>query len=476
MTHPVPRGRARRLAFALLVLTGLVLAACPSETAPEPSAVAKDTQLYTCGMHPEVINEGPGQCPICGMDLTPLRTKPGAGKSTKRSMVTIDPVVVQNMGVRLTEVKRGPVFRHVRTLGEIEVAEDEVSVVNLRYSGWVETIRVDETGSEVKRGQTLFGIYSPEVVTAQEELLLALRTEGPDGPRVRGARARLQNWNIPRSVIAAVEKDGVARRTVPVLAPRSGYVLHKNVVEGARINAGTDLYRIGSLQSIWVRTEVYEHDAAWVRAGQKAWMELSFAAGRQIVGEVDYVYPTLNARSRTLTVRLEFPNPGLELKPGMFATVLIETRKKEDALFIPTEAIIHSGERQLVFVARGIGKYEPRDIDTGVVGDRHITEVLSGLRQGERVVLSGQFLLDSESQLQEAINKLLEARLHGGSPAADPHAGHDHGAEDAMHTCPMHPEIEQMGPGSCPICGMDLVPMEPEATQPAEATQPGAAQ
>lgn len=514
MTALSPRRVLRLLTpLLLIVLAGSMLAACPGTAEPEASDSPGDTQLYTCGMHPEVINEGPGQCPICGMNLTPLRREANAGAEAPTGervvkywaapmdptyirdepgtspmgmdlvpvyedevpaagdAVSIDPVVVQNMGVRLTEVKRGTVFRHVRTLGEIEVAEDEVSVVNLRYSGWIERIKVDETGSEVRKGQTLFEIYSPEVVAAQDELLLALRTEGPDGPRVVGARTRLRNWDIPSSVIKGVESAGASRRTIPVLAPRAGYVLHKDVVEGARINAGMDLYRIGSLQSIWVRTEVYEHDAAWVRAGQKASMELSFAAGRQIVGEVDYVYPTLNAASRTLTVRLEFPNPGLELKPGMFATVLIETRKKDDALLIPTEAILHSGERQLVFVARGIGKYEPRDIDTGVVGDRHITEVLSGLREGERVVLSGQFLLDSESQLQEAINKLLAARLQGGAAAADPHAGHDQTAE-AMHTCPMHPEITQQGPGSCPICGMDLVPMEMEATQPGEATQP----
>ncbi len=451
------------LLLLLLATTGGL--ACGSGPAAQTASPAAAVGLYTCGMHPEVVQEGPGQCPICGMDLVPLREAPAAD-----SMVTIDPVVVQNMGVRLAPVKRGPIFRHVRTLGEIEVAEDEVSVVNLRYSGWIETIRVDATGVEVKKGQTLFEIYSPEVVGAQEELLLALRTEGPDGPRVRGARARLRNWDVPDAVVAAAEKAGEARRTVPVLAPRSGYVLDKQVVAGARVNAGSDLYRIGDLRSIWVRTEVYEHDAAWVRVGQKASMELSSAPGRQIVGEVEYVYPTLNQRSRTLTVRLEFPNPGLELKPGMFATVLIETRRKDDALVIPTEAILHSGERQIVFVSRAIGRYEPRDIDTGVVGDRHTTEVLDGLREGERIVLSGQFLLDSESQLQEAINKLLAARLARAS-GGDGHEGHAPEVPGRF-ACPMHPEIEQDGPGSCPICGMFLEPLAPEATQPTEVTRP----
>ena len=457
-----------RLSLVLLACLALFAAACTSGAGDAPAESAA-TVLYTCGMHPEVVNDGPGSCPICGMDLTPM-ARPAGG-----SLVSVDPVVVQNMGVRLAPVKRGPIFRHVRTLGEIEVAEDEISVVNLRYSGWIEKIRVDATGVEVKRGQTLFEIYSPEVVAAQDELLLSMRSEGADGPRSQAARSRLRNWDVPSSVIDGAIKDGASRRTIPVIAPRSGFVLHKNVVEGARVNAGTDLYRIGNLQSIWVRTEVYEHDAAWVKAKQKASMEMTFAAGRQIVGMVDYVYPTLNTKSRTVTVRLEFPNPGLELKPGMFATVLIETRRKDDALIIPTEAIIHSGERQLVFVSRGIGRYEPRDIDTGVVGDRHLTEVLDGLREGERVVLSGQFLLDSESQLQEAINKLLEARLQKAS--GEDHSAHEHArsVEDGMYDCPMHPEIVQQGPGSCPICGMFLEPMPPEASQPAEASQPSEA-
>ena len=502
----------KRLLPLLLLALALVAAGCNSD--PGASSDTAEAQLYTCGMHPEVINEGPGSCPICGMDLTPLRSAPSGARAAAPSgektikywvapmdptyisdspgkspmgmdlvpvyedelpaagdAVVIDPSVVQNMGVRLSKAKVGPIFRHVRTLGEIEVAEDEISVVNLRYSGWIERIRVDETGAEVRRGQTLFDIYSPEVVAAQDELLLALRTEGPDGPRVRASKTRLRNWNVPNSVIQGAIDSGEARRSVPVIAPRAGFVLHKNVVEGARINAGQDLYRIGNLQSIWVRTEVYEHDAAWVKEGQKAWMELSFAGGRQIVGEVSYVYPTLNTKSRTLTVRLEFPNPGLELKPGMFATVLIETRRKDDALIVPTEAIIHSGERQLVFVSRGIGRYEPRDIDTGVIGDRHLTEVIGGLRAGEDVVVSGQFLLDSESQLQEAINKLLAARLQTGSP--QPAEASQPAVE--RWTCPMHPEIQTAEEGTCPICGMDLVPMEIEATQPGEASQPGEA-
>jgi Cu(I)/Ag(I) efflux system membrane fusion protein/cobalt-zinc-cadmium efflux system membrane fusion protein len=263
----------------------------------------------------------------------------------------------------------------------------------------------------VKKGQALFSIYSPELVAAQKEFLIAYNTSGPDSELARSAAERVRLWDIPQSVLDRVAREQNVDRTTVIRAPRSGYVLHKNVVEGARVAAGTDLYRIGNLKTIWVNAEVYEFDAPWIRVGQAASMELSYQRGRTFEGEVNYIYPTLNKKTRTLTVRLEFANPGIDLKPGMFATVRIESRSKQGVLVIPTEAIIHSGERQLVFVADGVGKYRPRQVVTGLVGDGHVTEVLSGLQEGETVVTSGQFLLDSESQLQEAVQKLMADRL-----------------------------------------------------------------
>jgi Cu(I)/Ag(I) efflux system membrane fusion protein/cobalt-zinc-cadmium efflux system membrane fusion protein len=427
-------------------------------------------------MDPSYISDMPGKSPM-GMDLVPVY-EDEAGES-RGGAITIDPVVVQNMGVRIAPVKRGAVFRHVRTIGTVDVAESEISVVNLRYSGWIERIHVDETGVQAKKGQALFDIYSPELVSAQEEYLLALRTAGKDSPLARSTRSRLELWDLPSWLIDKVEKAGKPLRNLTVVAPQSGYVLHKNVVQGARVMAGVDLYRIGNLAKIWVNADVYEFDAPWIELGQKASMELSFEAGRTYDGKVSYIYPTLNMKTRTLTVRLEFDNPGLALKPGMFATVQIEAQRKSDVLELPTEAIIHSGTRQIVFVARSLGKYEMREITTGVVGDRHRTEVLSGLSEGERVVTSGQFLLDSESQLQEAVQKLLAARLQaragraaGAASSAAPEAGHDP-QEDAgaYWTCGMHPQVVQDHPGTCPICGMDLIGKKkgsPGTTQPGD--------
>jgi membrane fusion protein, copper/silver efflux system len=487
--------RTRWIVLALVLAAGTALVAGCGGGGEQ----ADQAQLYTCGMHPEVINEGPGLCPICHMELTRMESPmkpvaageerptpsnipaaepwtPSAGSGVMFStaggdeppaapaggtgpVVSIDPVVVQNMGVRIAPVVRGSLSRHIRTIGEIEVAEDEISVVNLRYSGWIERIHVDQTGEEVSRGQALFDIYSPELVSAQDEYLLALRTGGDDSPLAHSARARLENWQLSDKQIERIAERGEATRDVTIYAPRSGYVLHKNVVEGARVMAGSDLYRIGELDRIWVLAEVYEFDAPWVALDQPATMELSFTPGETYAGHVSYIYPTLDERSRTLKVRLEFPNPGLALRPGMFATVWIESDRRDGVLMIPTEAILQGGDRQTVFVAEGGGHYRAQGVTTGLVGDNRHTEVRSGLVEGEQVVVSGQFLLDSESQLQEAVAKLLAARLEAKQGLGDEHAGHNHADPDptSYWTCPMHPEVVQDSQTGCPICGMDLV-------------------
>ncbi len=487
----------------LAVAATLAQIAPPAAGADAGSADHSSRTIYTCGMHPQIVQDAPGSCPICGMDLTSKALTGGAvaagadppradrrikhwvapmdpsfisdspGKSPmgmdlvpvyedqgSGSGVSIDPTVVQNMGVRVRPAQRATIFRQVRTIGTVEVAEDRLSVVNLRYSGWVERIHVDQTGVSVEKGQTLFDIYSPELVSAQEEYLLALRGATPDSPLARSSRARLEFWDLPPATIERIAGRSRAQRTIAVRAPRSGHVLHKSIVQGARAQAGADLYQIADLSTVWVNAEVYEFDAPWIRVGQRATMELSFAPGETYQGSVAYIYPTLNRQSRTLTVRLEFANPDLALKPGMFATVRIETRGKENALVVPTESILHSGNRQLVFVAVELGRYEMREIVPGLAGEGDLTEVLEGLEPGERVVTSGQFLLDSESQLNEAVQKLLAARLHAGRARPAP------GRADTLPvaadptsywTCGMHPQVVEEGPGSCPICGMDLI-------------------
>ncbi|MFT5683160.1 MAG: Cu(I)/Ag(I) efflux system membrane fusion protein [Myxococcota bacterium] len=449
------------LLLIAFLFTG-VLSGCEDDPADNE---AEAVQHYTCGMHPQVIQDGPGSCPICGMDLTPM------GAAQLDGIVQIVPGVVQQIGVETAPVQRTTVFRHIRTLGEVEVGEDELAVVNLRFSGWVERIRVDKTGDEVKAGQTLFEIYSPELVSAQEEYLLAIRTQGADAPLARSSRRKLELWNLASRDIDRIASSGVSSRTMPIRAPQSGFVLHKDLVEGARVSAGQDLYRIGNLKRIWVTAEVYEHDAPWVEEGQPAQLEMTHLAGQVIEGVVSYIYPTMNPDSRTLTVRLEFDNPGVRLKPGMFATVHIQYRRADDVLAVPAEAILHSGRRQLVFIALGQGRFEPREVTTGLSGDHRMIEVTGGLSGGEQVVTSGQFLIDSESQLQEALQKIL-ASSQGGVTE------HDHDEHDTLWACPMHPEVISDSRDKCTECGMFLeerpgTPEELAAVYGPQSAQPG---
>ncbi len=457
---------------------------------------------FVCPMHPQISEPEPGSCPICGMDLEKHETDladPAASAASKQreikhwvapmdpgfvsdrpgkspmgmdllpvyesggqeAVVKVDPVVVQNMGVRVSPARRGTIFRHVRTIGTVEVAEDLLSVVNLRYSGWIERIHVDETGVLVEKGQPLFDIYSPELVSAQDEYVMALRTSGAKSALTSSTRSRLEFWNLGDAEINRIAGRGKALRTITVTAPRQGYVLHKEVVQGARVEAGADLYRIADMDRVWIYAEVYEFDAPWVKLGDRATMELTFQRGKTYEGSVTHVYPTLDPKTRTLKVRLEFENPGIQLKPGMFSTVRIDVQRINDVIMVPTEAIIHTGERQLVFVALDVGRYEMREIVSGVAGDRYVTEIVSGLSEGERVVTSGQFLLDSESQLQEAVQKFRAARLHADQPGAGSGLSQTDTDEDAggqsYWSCGMHPHIVEDGPGTCPICGMDLV-------------------
>ncbi|MDF1562396.1 MAG: efflux RND transporter periplasmic adaptor subunit [Deltaproteobacteria bacterium] len=421
----------------------------------DPAPPAREILYWVAPMDPNYRSDSPGKSPM-GMDLVPVY----AGAEKTAGLVEIDPVVVQNMGVRIATARRMTLTRSVRTVGQVIPAEDRLSVVNLRFSGWIEKIFVDETGGKIAAGDPLFAVYSPELLAAQDELLVALRTSGPASGLARAARRRLELLGLRGWQIDMIVKEGKSRPTLTVPAPRDGHVLHKNVLEGAHVKAGTDLYRIADLSTVWVEAEVYEHAAGLIEVGAKVELQLTFQPGEVRTGEVAYVYPTLNERTRTLRVRIELSNEDLSLKPGGFATVSIATPGQPETVVVPTEAVIHSGRRELVFVALSLGRYEARTVRTGLSGDGYQTEILEGLREGERVVVSGQFLLDSESQLKEAVQKMLAARLHARSPEGQVQGiADDDGSKSGgggYWTCGMHPEVVQEEPGTCPICGMDL--------------------
>jgi RND family efflux transporter MFP subunit len=477
-------------------------------------------QLYTCGMHPQVIQNKPGNCPICGMKLTPVRQQPGTKdgstnatpaatgerkvkyyKSTmllgeisqtprKDSMgmdmvpvfedeaadsstISIDPVTVQNMGIRTGVVTKGPLRRAIRTVGVIDFDETTLADVTTKFKGWIEKLYVDATGKQAHKGEPLFEIYSPELVSAQTEYLLALnQTTGLAGTESLRATAltKLKFFDISDEQIAELEKTRQAKKTLRVSAPRDGIVVEKMAVEGQMVDAGMKLYRLADLGIVWVQAQVYEQDLAFVRLGQEATVSLSYLPDRKFRGRVTYVYPTVDEKTRTARVRMEFHNPGYFLKPGMFATVELQAELEPSVLLVPDMAVLRSGEKNTVFVALTGGKFEPRTVTLGPRSENNFYQVLSGLSEGERVVTSGQFMLDSESQLREAIQKMLQP---GGTATTNEHAGHGvtstnaptvAASTDIAYICPMpeHVALKYPKPGKCPLCGMALVPVTAE--------------
>ncbi|NQV15221.1 efflux RND transporter periplasmic adaptor subunit [bacterium] len=362
-----------------------------------------------------------------GMDLVPVYDD----QASSGSQISIDPVTVQNMGVRTATVKRQDFSRDIRALGKVDYNEENIYEVSSKISGWIEKLYVDYTGKPVRKGQALLELYSPDLVTTQQEYLLALKNKelisNSSFPSIRegaesllaSTRQRLTYWDIPESEIRRLEEEGQVSKTITFESPADGVVIHKNAVEGKHIKEGSSLYRIADLSTIWVFASLYDNEVPWVTVGQTAEMELSYAPGKVLKGKVAYIYPYLNEKARNVKVRLEFPNPDLILKPGMYTNVSIKTQSIPDAIVIPSEAVIRSGERIIAFIAKGDGRFEPRQIRVGQEGDSGEVLVLAGLFEGEKIVTSAQFLLDSESRLQEAIQKMLSEKKSLNSNSGD---------------------------------------------------------
>ncbi|MCF7792863.1 MAG: efflux RND transporter periplasmic adaptor subunit [Candidatus Cloacimonetes bacterium] len=415
---------------------------------------------YTCPMHPTIVQDEPGDCPICGMDLV-WQSNSEADTSEENSndsnVLTIDPVVVQNMGVRIEHADRRDIVRNIRTVGKVQLADDKSYSINLKYSGWIEEIYADEIGREIKKGDPLFQIYSPELISAQEEYLNTVKTFGKESDLAISTKRRLNLWDLSDKYLDTLIKENNAQKNPVISSPFAGFILHKTMQQGSFVKAGKDLYHLGNLDEIWIMADVYEFDIPFLKVNSKVEIDIANFYGKKLHGKIDYIYPTLNEKTRTQTIRIELDNFGHQMKPGMFATLNINSEVLLDVLTIPTESIINSGNRKIVFISLGDGRYEAREIEIGVSDDlEYYTQVVSGLQEGEIVVTSGQFLLDSESQLREAVQKLLDAKLE--TPAG---SSHDHSqSESFYYTCPMHPTIVQHEPGDCPICGMDLVKKE----------------
>lgn len=315
----------------------------------------------------------------------------------------------RRIGVTYAVATAGSLSKEIRTVGQVTFDETRVKLIAPKIDGWVERLYVDVTGQAVRAGAPLLAIYSPMLVSAQEELLLAKRLEGDvagasDDARasaselLSSARRRFGYWDIPAADVARIESTGQVQRTLTLRAPVSGFVIEKSVLQGQRIMAGETLYKIADLRIVWVEGEVFEQDLSSVRLGQRVTAELQALPGQELSGRITYIYPTLNPETRTARVRVELPNPGLRLKPGMYATFRLTGSARPNAITVPRSAVLATGERSLVFVRRADGMLEPREVVVGIGNDTRV-EILRGLAAGETVVASATFLVDAESNL-----------------------------------------------------------------------------
>ncbi len=393
-------------------------------------------KYWAAPMDPTYIRNGPGKSPM-GMDLIPVYEDQVSGGST----ISIDPVTSQNMGIRTDLVVRADLSRQISTVGLVGYEEPTQYSVNAKIAGWVEKLYVNETGQRVKKGQPLLEIYSPELVSAQEELLLAKNTLvavsrssfpqiAESGRRLLDAsRQRLKLWDVSDEQIRKIEESGQVQKLLTLYSPYDGIVSMKMVNEGMYIKPGMQLLEISDLSRVWVYADLYEYELPWVKVGQQATIYLPYVGSDPLVARINYIYPYVEAKTRTVKARIVLDNPGFELRPDMYVKVRLQAETVIDTLVIPQEAVLYSGEQQTVFVALGEGKFEPRLVKSGLQDGKGRIQILQGLQEGEKVVISAQFMLDSESKLREAIQKMLEVGQETDSESAEDLFG-DESAED----------------------------------------------
>jgi Cu(I)/Ag(I) efflux system membrane fusion protein len=396
---------------------------------------SSEAQLYTCPMHPSIVQDHPGQCPICSMTLVPkLTTTAGTAKRSVSAPpdaeaapvpglapVDLPPQRIQLIGMKTATVKREAIGGELRTVGVVAANERGLAQITTRFAGWIQKLLVSETGERVRRGQALATIYSPDVLRAEQELLIAVGwNAGSDGKPTRAdphaaeglaagmvanSRRRLELLGISSQEIDEIQRTGKAVEAIAIRSPAEGYVVGKNAVAGVAVQPGTVLFEIADLSQVWVTAEVYEQDISRIHVGQPARLELSSFPGESHVGKVKFIYPVLDPSNRTLRVRLEFRNRvdrnGPRLRPGMYGTVYLNL-PATTGLMVPAEAVVDTGEMHYLFVVKDGGHFEPRLVRVGAHAKDHV-EILSGVSEGETVVTTGNFLIDSESRLRAAI-------------------------------------------------------------------------
>jgi multidrug efflux pump subunit AcrA (membrane-fusion protein) len=425
--------------------------------AEQTKAEAK-AKLYQCPMHPTYTSDKPGDCPICGMKLVPIAAeeqpastqaapapkkktmyrstmmpneiseKPGkdsmgmdmvpfeveeSGAVTEvggRIQVKISPERQQLIGIKTAPVVSQAIHKLIKAVGRVDFAEPKISVMNLKFDGWVEKLYVNATGRAIRKGEPLFDLYSPELVAAQQEYLIALKagaTLGEASSLLKSAREKLRLWGVTDRQVEELGRTGEFKTTVTVYAPGSGIVIEKNVVQGQKVMSGESLFKIADLSTVWILGEVYEYELPFIKTGQTVQASLAYYPGESFAGKITYIYPYLKPETRTNQVRIEVANPSLKFKPEMFANLEIHV-DYGTKLTIPADAVLDAGTTKIAFVARGDGYFEPREVKLGVRGE-DVYEVLGGVSEGEKVVTSANFLIDSESSLKAALSRMTKA-------------------------------------------------------------------
>lgn len=437
------------LVFLVVIAIPLYLFIIPKNDKSQNQV--EDKQLYTCGMHPQIISDEPGNCPICEMKLVPVKKqnqssgerkilfyrhpmnpeiistvpkKDEMGKDfvpvyedevSESIVVSIDPDIQQKMNIKTTKVELKELSSKIVTNGILKTDETKEFIVTTRLDGWVEKLYVNYSGQFIPKGAKLMDIYSPELISAQQELITALSYQKAinqsslksikesGNELVRNAIKKLELLEVPESEIQRLIETRELKTTITLYSKRSGTVLEKNVIEGEKIMAGMPLLKIADLSNLWLIADVYEYELSKISIGSKAYITFKFLPGKVYEGKVSFIYPTLDEKTRIVKVRIDVPNRG-ELKPAMFANITIEGKSTGLKPVVPENAVIRSGLKDIVILYLGNGKYKPQEVKLGIYSDGYY-QVLDGLIEGSEVVTSAQFLIDSESNLRQVIQK-----------------------------------------------------------------------
>ena len=393
----------KRIQASLLIgLYVTTLAGVPAATA---LAAEKEREIlyWVAPMDPNYRRDKPGKSPM-GMDLIPVYADE-QGKNEGPG-ITIPPEVTQSLGVRTAKVERSRLWRGIETVGYVDYDESRVSHIHLRTEGWIEKLTVRSVGERVHKGQRLFNLYSPELVNAQEEFIQALRAKHQR--RIRASRERLLALGLTRQQVRDIERDRRVRQTVAIHATQDGVVAKLDVRDGMFVKPANRVMSLADLSSVWVLADVFERQVDWVRLNQPAEVELSFLPGQSWEGRVEYIYPSLDPKTRTLKVRLRFDNPEERLKPNMYANIHIYGGPKDNVLIVPREALIRSGRENRLVIALGEGRFESRVVKPGIESGDWV-EIMDGVKEGEEVVVSAQFLIDSEASLKASMTRMEPA-------------------------------------------------------------------